>query len=298
MLVIQAPSTRLAAMNRLACCAAAAMLLTFGLACSSEDSVDPQEVCNTFCTKADTCGFLVVGDVASCVAQCVSGQTSNGQTCEPSANEARACIAAYEAQSCDDLQNGVEPAACAAICPDGSDGGVTGDDAGVNSDGGGNDAMINTDGGINYGPICEQLNTCCQSLSGQEQAGCQLIADMNDENTCAGAIGGYPQCTGVDAGPPPDMGSPVDMGTPVDMGSPVDTGTPGDTGPVDQGTPGDAGVPGDTGPSGMACADLNMCCPTLMSPQLMQACTVVASMMDEGNCQMALDAFRQNGLCL
>ncbi len=165
-------------------------------------------VCQQFCEKSDACGILTVGTVESCVMQCVGRGNANtdGDTCEPPADEAQACLDAYEAQSCDEFTSGTQPAACEGLCEDTSnpDGGVTNRDAGVDRDGGpARDAGPERDGGPRdagpdagprdggAGVACAELDMCCDEVPANLETSCRsVVATMND-NACQQTLEGF-----------------------------------------------------------------------------------------------------------
>ncbi|MBI4815641.1 MAG: hypothetical protein HY791_05265 [Deltaproteobacteria bacterium] len=258
-------------------------LSTLLSACKSDDTNNTnnntpsasqvERYCSRQCAKLASCNFLI-GTEAACVSDCKSNATTGSSTCNPPASAVDLCLSKLESATCTELMTAA-PAECESLCP-ASDGGV------------GRDATSNADATAST-PECQELQTCCPTLPGVVQAGCDTVARLDNSGNCMSALDGYKQggfCGGFpDAGEEPDSGDEIDSGPAADTGVHPDATTPVDSGP------------GADGSVSSACDSLSDCCTRITIPAIKQGCETVVGLGMADTCQSTLDNLVGAGSC-
>ncbi len=158
-------------------------LFVVAVACSGTSGgvVDVAKMCNTYCTKLETCDKLGPLTVAQCEESCDIPESSS---CEVSAAQAQTCIDAVGAAECDALGS---PLPECQPCEE-EDTTETDDTTDTEET---DDTTETNETDDASGGACADLAECCALVDAEHTAACEAVVALGNGVSCSGALTAY-----------------------------------------------------------------------------------------------------------
>ncbi len=135
-----------------------------------ESTIDA--TCETTCEAFDECGLLQGFSVEGCIEQCGS-RSAIPEDCDATDREARDCLDAWEASTCEELEAGDTPPEC-DLCPAPTPATQPQPQPQPSGDG------------------CDELAQCCSQIQDPDtQEGCEALAAGGNDGLCAQTLTGF-----------------------------------------------------------------------------------------------------------